>query len=223
MRTIVLTLGAGIAALLTACGSAKDASEGNFKKIIDAHYAKDCIAVQPDGGFGVDSETFPVTIELEPVKHPNQAERNAEKLAQFEALAKAGLLSVKDTQVQGKGGLWGHQGQMLDAKEYALTDAGRASYQETERTRARKTGEFCAGHYAVDAIKRFTEPGSLGPYTASEVSYTYSPQNVPAWANNPAVRAAIPQLDRQLQERQEGRAVMILTNEGWVHEKDFQD
>lgn len=217
-------IGLSAALALAACGSSKDASTGNFERIINDHYAKDCILVRPDGGLGVSFDGFPVTIELDEVKHPNQAERNERKLAQFEALAKAGLLSVEDAVVERKQ-RWGNATEKVSTKVYTLTDAGQKDYRETESgsaLRGKKAG-FCVGHYRVDEIKRFTEPGTFGPYTMSEVIYTYSPRDVPGWANDSVVREAMPQLERVLQEQQDGKTAMVLTNEGWVHERDMED
>jgi hypothetical protein len=157
-------------------------------------------SVRPDGGIGVSDSSFPVTIELEGDDHPKQAERNARKLVQFEALVKAGVLRVEDAMVESTRGLWGNRTRQVPAKVYSLTDAGQKDYLETgsDGPMSRKRANFCVGHYRVDEIKRFTEPGTIGPYTMSQVVYTYSPQGVPAWAKDAVVREAMPQLARAL-------------------------
>lgn len=219
MRIRSLAAGATLAVLMSACGSAQDASVDNFQKVIDAHFVRECILVRPDGGIGVDSRSFPVTVELNP--SDRQAARNLNDRAtrEFETLAAVGLLQVEDTTIASSG--W-HLGpaKQVPAKRYTLTEAGEKSYQTDEKHRA--TG-FCAGQYRVDEIKRFSEPGTVGPYTMSEVAYVYSPQDVPEWATDAKVQQAMPELAKALQAKQDGKAALIKTNEGWVHERDFND
>ncbi|WP_157009878.1 hypothetical protein [Sphingobium sp. YBL2] len=42
---------------------------------------------------------------------------------------------------------------------------------------------------------------------------------MPSWAGNAKLTAAYPELERNTAESLEGKAAVILTNEGWVHEK----
>lgn len=209
------------AGLLAGCGSARDASESNFARVIDAHYARGCIAVRPTGGLGVSDGEFPVVVELEEGDRPAVQERNHRNTAQFEAFADAGLLSAEDTTVEGRRGLFSRETVQRPARVYSLTPAGEAALADGADGRSAGRGGFCAGRYAVDEIKRFTEPGTMGPYTVSEVAYVYSPRDVPDWAEALRGNEAVPQVGRALQAKQEGKAALVLTNEGWVHERDF--
>lgn len=212
---------AGIAMVVgvSACGSALEASVDNFQQVIDAHYARDCILVRLESGHGVETGSFPVTVELNAAQGQAARERNAWETRQFEALAAVGLLRVEDTLIASRG--W-HVGpaEQVPAKRYTLTEAGQKSYRAEEEQRH---AGFCAGHYQVDAIKRFSEPGALGPYTRSEVAYVYSPQDVPDWATEAKVLQTMPELVKALQVGQDGKAILIKTNEGWFHEGDFDD
>lgn len=219
MRIRGLVAIAAITGLVSACGSAQEASVGNFKQVIDAHYARDCILVRLEGGRGVETGRFPVTVELNASQGQAARERNAWETREFDALVAVGLLRVEDTTVASRG--W-HVGpaKQVPAKRYTLTEAGEKNYRADEQ---QPPAGFCAGHYQVDEIKRFSEPGARGPYTMSEVAYVYSPQDVPDWATEPRVLQTMPELVTALRVGQDGQAVLIKTNEGWFHERDFDD
>ena len=227
MKHYAALVGACLAIALAGCGSAKDASKGNFEKIINAHHAKDCILVQAGGGlFGGGSE-FPVTVELEDGSHRNHVETNERRTKDYAALVKAGLLAEEEDVIEReRSGRSGKKIEQVPTKQYTLTDTGKQYFQAKEASKAGTRGKspgFCVGHYKVDEIKRFTEPGSIGPYTVSEVSYLYSPKGVPDWARDPSLQEAFPNLADRLQDGQNGTAALMLTNEGWVHEKDFRE
>jgi hypothetical protein len=220
----LLPVGACLIIALAGCGSAKDASKANFEKVVNAHYAKDCILVRPGDGLGGAGSDFPVTVELREIERPEDAKRNEELTREYAALVKAGLLTEEDTTTKSRWSLG--KDRIVPARRYSLTDEGKTFYQAERKSntgRTEKPSGFCAGHYVVDEIKRFTEPGNMGPYTISEVSYTFSPQEVPAWAKDAVVQESVGKLKERLVDGQAGKATLIKTNEGWVHERDFQD
>lgn len=49
------------------------------------------------------------------------------------------------------------------------------------------------------------------------------PKEVPVWASDTQVQAALPDLAQKLQAQQDGKAVLVKTNEGWVHQQDFNE
>lgn len=220
MRNARFVAAAVLTAAMAACSSPKDASEGNFEKVINDRYARQCILVRPDGGFRVDARQFPVTVGL--LTGTGSEKRNDERNVQFVALVEVGLLEVEDTTTELRQ-MFGNAKQ-VPAKRYSLTTSGEKAYQsgKDEDGEARPSG-FCAGHYLVDEIKRFSEPGSFGAYTVSEVAYSFSPQNVAEWATEPKVQEAIPRLSMALKPAQDGKAALVLTNEGWVHQADFDE
>lgn len=227
METIHAWIGVLAACVLAGCGSVQDANERNFKKAIDSYYAHECILVQPEGGMGVSHEGYPVTVRLEDASEGRKAQRkaelNRERTIQFEALARVGLLTAEDTVVETKAHFFGNRLEKRPGRRYSLTEEGARHYRsEPGSALIRGRHGFCAGHYAVDEIRRFTEPGTVGGYTISQVVYTYSPRDVQKWAQDPAVRHAIPSLDEALRNSREGKATLVLTNEGWVHERDFE-
>jgi len=203
IRTITLAIAA--LAALSACGSSKEASKANFAKAIDAHYAANCAAFDFSMGTRLfakfsDGGGFPVSVAdgIEaghPEKHMG---------APFEAIEKVGLLTSKPTEVQA--GLFGAK---LPGKEYSLTDAGTKALSKPGRS------SFCVGHRKVDEVVQFSEPSSGMGQTVSQAKYTYTVVDVPAWANDPAVRAAFPELAEVLKPKKEARVDLVLMNDGW--------
>lgn len=56
----------------------------------------------------------------------------------------------------------------------------------------------------------------------SRVNYVSSVEGVADWAKLPGFQKAFPKLASEIKPQSEGQAVLILTNEGWIHEKDFR-
>lgn len=217
IRTCILAV--GVAALLAACGSAKDASNGNFAKVINAHYAKRCqIEIDP-AGFGADA--YPASVALvEPsqfVSADVAKKQNDQKTAKFDVLVKAGLLTVADGTTTQSG--WGiGANKKVPAKVYSLTDAGKKALVDQE---GKKGTKLCAGHYQVDDIVRYTPPASAMGATISTVSYTFSPTDVPSWAKSDAVNKSFPYLAQQMAEKQKGHTDLVLASDGWIESSDF--
>jgi hypothetical protein len=63
----------------------------------------------------------------------------------------------------------------------------------------------------------FTVPGNAMGETISQVTFTYSPSDVPAWVST-GVQAALPSLAKELAPKQQGEATMVLKNDGWEAE-----
>lgn len=202
-RNIALALATVIA--LSACGSSKDASKANFAKAIDAHYAKDCAAIDFSMGTALfakfsDGRSYPVSIaDAVNAGHPDNR-----MTAPFEALEKAGLLQSTPTEVQA--GLFGPKS---PGKAYSLTDAGTKALEKPGRS------AFCVGHRKVDEVVQFSEPNNGMGQTVSQAKYTYTVVDVPAWASDPAVQAAFPELVEMLKPKHEARIDLVLMNDGW--------
>ncbi len=84
---------------------------------------------------------------------------------------------------------------------------------------------FCYGQPKLHRIVNFSEPSSLGPYTMSEVIYEYRIENIPEWALEEAVRKGHARVREAVSSKKEPireEDTLILTNNGWVHEKLFK-
>jgi hypothetical protein len=203
IRTLALAIAAVVA--LSACGSSKNASKQNFAKAIDAHYATNCTALDFSMGtrlFAKFSEGggFPASVADgveagHPEKHTG---------APFEALEKVGLLTSKTTEVQA--GLFGAK---VAGKEYSLTEAGTKALLKPGRA------SFCVGHRKVDEVVQFSEPSSGMGQTVSQAKYTYTVVDVPAWASDPALQDAFPELAEVLEPKKEAHVDLVLMNDGW--------
>lgn len=208
---------AACAILLAACGSKKDASESNFSEVLNNHFARGCVQVDPGNVFG--SHSYPASVEMiEPGMFYSKRmsdEENVRATAPFNALVSAGLLTVKDEEVQAK---YGPKGKMASAKIYSLTADGSKALADQH---GKKATAFCAGHLKVKSIVRFTPPSDALGHTISEVVYTLAAVDVPAWAASKEVAVAFPRVKNMLTTEQKGQATLILANDGWVMSEDF--
>src|SRR5690606_13761828 len=102
-----------------------------------------------------------------------------------------------------------------------LSEEGKAAVLvEGEKTVFRMPSHrFCYGVPTVDEIVQFAEPADAMGVKVSQVSYRYHLKDLPGWATNEKMLAAFPQLARDTAESIEARTAVILTNEGWVHQK----
>ncbi|WP_186080572.1 hypothetical protein [Burkholderia gladioli] len=207
-----------LAVLLTACSSSKDANNSNFEKAINTHLAKTCVSIKP-GGFMV-GNTYPIAIALEsPNSYRSQQQTdklNADNTRPLEVLVKAGLLSVKDGTTKPS---WTFVAtpKEVPAKIYNLTDDGKKALANPDG----KGTDLCAGRYKVDEVVRFTQPSNAMGSTMSEVSYTFSTVDVPAWAKSDEVRQVYTGLASQLADHQKGRTMLVLASDGWIEASDF--
>lgn len=203
VRTLAIVIGTVLT--LSACSSSKDASEANFAKAIDAYYGANCTVLDFSMGATLHAnfsdDGFPASVADAATLGGNPEDRPA---ASFEALEKAGLLSSKVKEVPAS-----MFGKMVPGREYALTDAGTKAL-------AKPGGHsFCVGHRKVDKIVQFTKPSDAMGQTMSQATYTYTVADVPAWARNPAVQAAFPEVVDRLKPMRESRVDLVLMNDGW--------
>lgn len=144
--------------------------------------------------------------------YTNPEKENANLTKQFNGLVSVGLLEVKD----GTGEAYNRNRKItVPTKEYILTSKGKDAYKEH-----RKKG-FCVATKKVSEIINFTEPSpAMMGMTMSKVNYTFSPDDLTDWANNPAITEAFPRLARELEANQPGSDMLILMNDGWVHSSE---
>ena len=222
MRSVVVL--AAVAALVAGCADPKAASEKNFETAINDWISQNppCLSLPYSGvraaDRAADAGVFPIYVEAAVSDHPRRLENQKKAAAPFEALAAAGLLKGEPTEITQSGYFAGPQPK-LAVVAYSLTPEGEKAFSEKGNSRMMADPSFCYGEPAVKEIVRFTEPGDMMGMTVSQVEYTYQLKNMPEWAKSKPMQAAFPKLARDNAEMLEDKDVVVLMNEGWVHEK----
>jgi len=214
-----------VALAVAGCSDPKEASKDNFETAINAWIEKNppCLSVprsqiKPDGA---DDAPFPRYLDASPVTAKYLLEGRARERAPFDALVDAGLLQVEETTISAKVGLFGNQDREVPVRAYDLTDAGRKAIStEGEKTAFSSPSQrFCYGTPSVDEIVQFTEPADAMGVKVSRVAYRYHLKDLPDWARNEKMQLAFPQLKKDTADSIDDKAAVILTNDGWVHER----
>lgn len=204
-------------AMLTGCGSKKDANERNFGAAISQYLDKQgelCLGLK-----------WPVDV--------TDADVREEKFlpggtaAKMNALATVGLVSGAVVEKVEKGlGLFELNPYKYKVKRYVLTDAGKKYYKEREvdqfnviggATTKVKQGDVCYGKMALDKVVKWEGPMKLGDYQEANVHYRYRIDGVPDWTKNAQVRVAFPIMAEMIDaagKKEETHGVK-LTSEGW--------
>lgn len=202
--------------MLAACSSSKDANNGNFEKALNAHFAKDCITIQPFL-MAADGRSYPMTVELQQKNNfTTQAQvdqNNANATQPVDVLVKAGVLSVSDGTKKVKP-MFGTGEMAVPTKVYTLTDVGKKAIVSADGT------AMCVGHYKVDEIVRFTQPNNALGQTISDVSFTVSPVDVPDWVKSADVQKVYG-LGNKLAEHSKATRTVLLASDGWIDASDF--
>jgi len=146
------------AMLLTACNDIKKPSDGNFRKAINQYLEKHGKACTWIG------RPFPVDV-----SEPEQRLQFGTS-AQMAVLEAAGLVHSSDT-IGATLGIFG-PGAPRRVKRYEPTEAGNKYLQQVPGVLGQSAG-FCYGNKTVDSIVKWTEPVTMGPYSQTEVTYTY--------------------------------------------------
>jgi hypothetical protein len=113
------------------------------------------------------------------------------------------------------------QKQQMDA----LTDAGMLTRLEdrsihVERYSLKLAGNrfaprFCYGHRSVTSIDGFTPPGPHNGFTETTVTYHYTMVDVPVWVKTDQVKAAFPQVAKDLSDSATDQAALATVGAGW--------
>ena len=206
MRKLVTTM---VLLALAGCSDPKAASEKNFKSAMQnyldtayprCYFASNFPAIKADWDIG-------------------------RKNAALAALEKAGLLSVKEVQQEEKQ-MFSQQTRVVKKQTYDLTAEGKKYYKAdaTKNLKGETMGALCAGKASVKSIGQFTEPAEMMGQKISRVNYEYTVTDLPAWATSPDLQMALDGLKADAQSSStpiKGVVAMVLTNNGWVHEKMF--
>ncbi|UMT24776.1 hypothetical protein AOY57_22870 [Escherichia coli] len=196
--------------LLSGCDSPNDATKSNFEKAINTRLEKECITINPLGMS--DSKPYPVQLVVAQTNRYTSQEQaneiNSRQFSTLDALVKAGLLTAKDTRVDDVIGFT-ETGKKVPGREYALTEEGKKYLKSPERS------DFCIGHYKVDEIVDFTEPGYTMGMGITQVTYTFSPTGIAEWAKRDEVMATFSGLESALKEKKTEHISLVLKSDGW--------
>lgn len=187
---------------LAACGSAKDANQDNFSQAI-----QDYLASQTGFCAGIPANHYPFTLATEEVFVESNKRR-------ADAFVSAGLLNSSDTQIKSR-----FSQAQTPALEYSLSSLGQKHLVKAGAGGLGNHDAFCTGDYIVQDIESFTEPADAMGLKISRVAYTYKLKDAHKWLHNEAVQREFPESVEQIDTLIEGRAVLVLTNKGWVHER----
>ena len=186
--------------LLVGCEDKKDATESNFKEVINNKLSKECIQ------FGLFE--FPIKITK------NSFFNNKDKL---DTLVDIGFVTSSNVKVEDKFS-FGIEKKIVDGIEYSLTDLGEKSvvYQG-------KQSKLCAGKYRVKSIENFTEPADMLGAKFIRVIYKKEAADVPHWAHELIKQKSFETYSKFIsKEIQNDKIELILTNDGWIPAKDFK-
>lgn len=110
-------------------------------------------------------------------------------------------------------------------KRYVLTDAGKKLYREKEVTvkdyRSKTTkqvmeGDLCYAKKKLDKVITWTKPAKAGEWLWVHVTYVYKVGTVAAWARNPKLSTAFPDIAENLRLAGKQQKVYLkLTGQGW--------
>jgi hypothetical protein len=199
-----------LATALVGCSDPKEASEENFERsaqaYLDTQYPK-CLVVA----------NFPVESQQVDFSGTDKT---------MHALAKVGV--IKETELSRKEvPQTFFQPAHTDIRySFDLTDEGRKFYKQDAKKLMNGTtaGGLCVGKAQVVSVDQFSEPGDMMGQKISRVTYSYKITDLPQWAQNEGVQSSIrdlaPIVASEKTPIKETRA-MILTNNGWVHERLF--
>ncbi|MFM0656063.1 hypothetical protein [Paraburkholderia sediminicola] len=192
--------------LLSGCGSKQDASKGNFQAAIQDYLnTKTGVCVM------MPAKEAPFTLQ----KKGNMDFINAPEKAA--ALVSAGLLSAKDMDVKSAFG-----NQMVPGVQYSLTDEGKKYLVKGGAGNVGNWDAFCGGKYKVKEVENFTQPADMFGSKISQVNFLYEVDDAPSWAKQPAIQAAYPSVQHDVTGSPGDKAVLVATNDGWMHERLFK-
>lgn len=191
---------------MAGCGNKKDANKSNFSEAIQGYL----------------NTTKGVCVSLPRKEAPFALEKKGgfffnhepEKAA---ALVSAGLLAASDTEVPGMFGK-----QKVAATQYVLTDEGKKYLVKGGAGNVGEFDAFCGGRYKVKEVENFTEPADMFGTKISQVNFSVVAEDAPSWVKQPQIEAAYPSVKEGLDEPAQSRAVLVATNEGWMHERLFK-
>ena len=207
-----------LAAILAgiSCSDPRAASEANFKTAIQDYYASAQQAcLDFPGGFPKDVMEGSYNFD--------------DQSRLFDELVAVGFLRSEPLQKQVRKNplaftFPGRKPEMktISGKRYSITEEGRAAAGPSPGAIGAR---FCYGSYEVREVTNFTAPAAALGQTISRVSFTFAAADIADWASNSELlRGKFPRLVRDLKSSDEpikGQAVLVLTENGWIHQAMF--
>lgn len=239
MKKLTLLTLVVVGTSLVACGK-----ESDFKKAINAKISQnpECLNIynssiytygtNKDAAAKLEEATkgkFVVSQQFDNTgKNKSYSDKqDQEKLSKLNALASAGLLSKSTESLPTQDWNKKPDGGYYTYTIYTLTDAGKATAAKVETNGLAKSmfGDsgnriFCYATPEVVKIENYTE-GSYGGMDIVEVKYSYKYTNVADWANNADVKAAFPEISKNLENPDKtNKTELIKTKNGWSTDLD---
>lgn len=186
---------------LAGCGSARDASKGNFEATLQGWFdeKRECVPIG-DMPARVRTDAAPRTRAL------------------YGTLAQAGLLTVESRREQAALG----SGRSYDYLIYRPVDEGEKAIRKAPDGFLSRF-ELCFARRQVTHVVEWTEPGDVAGLRMSQVRYRYRIEDVAPWAETPAIRAVLPAIGKVVDAPEgEDKASMVLTSEGWRNARTLQ-
>jgi hypothetical protein len=204
MRKSIL-LAVAILVMLAGCSNEKKPNVAHFTKAINQYLAK----------HGQTCTFFAQTIPIDvPISELKDQYGTAPQMA---ALEQAGLVHGSNTTAV----LHGMMGALdpsapQPVRHYELTDEGRNYFQVKPGVFGQNSA-FCYGRKTVDSIVRWTEPAAMGPYTQSEVTYTYKIVDLASWVQRVDVQQSFGDIRTAVSgiSKAHETAGLQLTDKGW--------
>lgn len=191
--------------VLAACSSSQTANKGNFGKAIQKYL---------DTKNGL-CAALPAR-EL-PFRLANDGSLGKRARLQANALVEAGLLSRQASEMKSMFGT-----STVPAGEYALTSKGKKFLVEGGAETIAGQAAFCTGKFRVTEVDTFTEPSEMMGVKLSQVNFRYKVEDADSWARSKEVQASYRNLADQAKDEIDGKATLVLTNDGWMHERLFK-
>lgn len=119
----------------------------------------------------------------------------------------------------------GSDEKVLKQQMDSLTDAGLLTRLEdrsihVNRYTLKAAGNrfaprFCYGHRSITSIDSFTPPAPHDGFTETTVTYHYTMMDVPVWVRTDQVKAAFPQVAKDLSDSPSDKATLATVGAGW--------
>jgi hypothetical protein len=214
----LISISFGLALALVGCGDPKTVSKANFGKVIASSIEKN-----PINWVGAVLTTERPCLIYLGTQFPQEVQqsdastmpmfkllRSQPSIPRFDALVAQGLLTsqtVSDRQRFGTRSI---------TKRYDLTDQGRQKILKSDGSS--QYLPYCKVRFKD--VTSYIEPAEAYGAKRSLVKYTYTVNNIEAWAKDPANQALFPEVQALLQQADkpiDAQASLILTSEGWAN------